>query len=180
MYKTALLSVLGFLAVSASNVMEIPNENWLRVMQKESAIKMQLYGHKLGSEAGPVSWSECDSQRQYDVASGTASPMPLVVGDFVSLGLEIIFNNDINLVGNYVNVRFTAENTDNPIGLFAMDYPAAIPGLYGAGDEYVDKISWFVPSFAPLGHYNVQISVHGKDKVKDLYACLMVDFDIFQ
>ena len=96
----------------------------------------------------------------------------------MALNLDVIFNTDVNVVGNYIYVQFTSAGGTDPIALFAQDYPATVPGDYGAGDEYTDSISWLVPSFAPLGHYHVSITVHGADKDKDKWACLVADFDI--
>lgn len=178
MYKATLLAVIGLIAsVTASHKMEIPKENWLRLGEK-SLVEMQLYGSKLGASASSVSWSECSSQHVYDVATGTATPNPPQVGSNVALGLDIIFNNDADVDGNYIYVMFTAAGSSSPIPLYAQDFPAATPGQYGAGDEYTDSISWLIPSFAPLGHYDAQITVHGANKDSDVFACLRAQFDI--
>ncbi len=86
---------------------------------KESLVKMQLHGNRLGSTASRVSWSECQSLHLYDVATGTASPNPPTVGDFVGLNLDVIFNDDADVAGNYINVQFTAEGSSSPIALYA-------------------------------------------------------------
>ena len=111
MFKTLVLAVIGLIASSAATRVEIPMENWLKVSPKSSPIKMQLQGAsnmKLGSTATPVKWSECNSQRLYDVATGTANPQPPKVGDFVDLNLDVIFNSDADVVGNYIYVLFTS------------------------------------------------------------------------
>lgn len=177
MFKTVVLALCGVLAM-ASTKFEIPVEAFKAVAPKESLVKMQLHGSRLGSTASSVSWSECQSLHLYDVATGTASPNPPIVGDFVGLNLDVIFNNDANVVGNYINVQFTAQGSSSPIALYAQDFNSGHPGQYGAGDEYTDAISWLVPSFAPLGHYKVQIVVHGPNKDTDNFACLYADFDI--
>lgn len=177
MYKATLLAVIGLIAsVTASHKMEISKENWLKLGDKK-LVEMQLY-NKLGSSASSVSWSECDSQHLYDVATGTATPNPPQVGSNVGLGLDIIFNADADVVGNYIYVLFTAAGSSSPIPLYAQDFPATNAGSYGAGDEYTDSISWLIPSFAPLGHYNAQITVHGADKDANVFACLRAEFDI--
>ena len=66
-----------------------------------------------------MTWSECDSQRLYDVAAGTATPNPLVVGSEVKLDMDVIFNNDALVVGNFVKVSFTAESAKYPITLYS-------------------------------------------------------------
>ena len=175
MFKTIILAMCGLLSASA---FEVPLENWQMVAPKESLVKMQLHGSRLGSSASSVTWSECASEHLYDVATGTANPNPPQVGSFVSLNLDVIFNADAYVVGNYISVLFTAEGSQSPINLYAQDFNSGSPGQYGAGDEYTDALNWLIPSFAPLGHYHAQIQVHGNDKEKDIFACLVADFDI--
>ena len=90
----------------------------------------------------------------------------------------MIFNSDADVVGNYIYVLFTAAGSTSPISLYAQDFNSNSPGEYGPGDEYTDAITWLIPSFAPLGHYHAEIRVHGNDKDKDVWACLVADFDI--
>jgi hypothetical protein len=45
-----------------------------------------------------------------------------------------------------------------------------------AGDDYKDEITWAIPSFAPSGHYAVQITLHDKDNKP--FDCLTADFDL--
>jgi hypothetical protein len=149
-----------------------------RIAAKESLVKMQLHGSRLGSSASSVTWSECASEHLYDVATGTANPNPPQVGSFVSLNLDVIFNADAYVVGNYISVLFTAEGSQSPINLYAQDFASGSTGQYVAGDEYTDALNWLLPSFAPLGHYHAQIQVHGANKDKDIFACLVADFDI--
>ena len=118
MFNIIALALCGVLAV-ASTRMEIPVEAFKAVAPKDSLVKMQLHGSRLGSTASKVSWSECQSLHLYDVATGTASPNPPTVGDFVGLNLDVIFNNDADVVGNYINVQFTAEGSTSPIALYA-------------------------------------------------------------
>jgi hypothetical protein len=178
MFKTLVFAVLATIAATKS-VMEIPRESWLTASPKESPIKLQLQGAaRLGSTATSVKWSECDSQHLYDVATGTANPNPPVVGGFVALNLDVIFNSDVDVVGNYIYVLFTSLGSTDPIPLYAQDFAATNPGQYSAGDEYTDALNWLIPSFAPQGHYHAQIQVHGADKDTDIFACLVADFDI--
>jgi len=181
MFKALAIAVIGLIASATASHMEIPMQNWLQASPKTSPIKMQLIGAsqmKLGSSATPVQWSECKSQRLYDVATGTANPQPPQVGNNVALNLDVIFNADADVIGNYIYVLFTAAGSTSPISLYAQDFPSNSPGQYGAGDEYTDGISWLIPSFAPFGHYHAEIRVHGADKEKDVWACLVADFDI--
>ncbi len=181
MFKTLALAFCGLLSLAnAATSIEISKEQWLAAVPKSGFLQLHETRDSagLGSSATKVTWSECQSQRLYDVATGTASPNPPTVGGFVALNLDVIFNTDVNVHGNYIYVQFTAAGGTDPIALFAQDYPATQPGDYGAGDEYTDSISWLVPSFAPLGHYHVLITVHGADKDTNKWACLAADFDI--
>ncbi len=120
MFKTLALAVCGLLSLASAATLEIPMENWLAAAPKSGFLK--LHGQKegrVGSTATKVTWSECDSQHLYDVATGTASPNPPIVGNFVGLNLDVIFNTDANVVGNYVYVQFTAAGGTDPIALFA-------------------------------------------------------------
>ena len=139
---------------------------------------MALHGGRLGATGSFVDWSECPSLHLYDVACGTAIPNPVIIGSNVGLNLDVIFNDDANVVGNYIQVLFTAEGSDSPIPLYSQDFNSNNPGEYGAGDEYTDSIGWLVPSFAPIGHYHASITIHGPSKTTDNYACLVADFDI--
>ena len=89
------------------------------------------------------------------MAAGTATPNPPVINAFVTLNLDVIFNDDVDLVGLNVAVLLTALGSSNPMTLYAADFKSNAPGAYGAGDEYEDTLSWPIPSFAPYGHYAV-------------------------
>ena len=58
MLKIVVLALCGVLAM-ASTKMEIPVEAFKAVAPKESLVKMQLHGSRVGSSASRVSWSEC-------------------------------------------------------------------------------------------------------------------------
>ena len=115
---------------------------------------------------------------KYDVAAGTADPNPPQVGDWVTLNVDVIFNDDVDVQGLFINVLFTAEGQTNPMNLYSADFKSKAPGSYSAGDEYEDSLTWPIPSFAPLGHYCAQIIVHGPTVQDDKYACIQADFDI--
>ncbi|TNV76302.1 hypothetical protein FGO68_gene9615 [Halteria grandinella] len=180
MFKV-LATLAALFGLSTASTLEIPLSAWSKVLPKESAVKMQLYGAQhptLKSIASGVTWSECNSEHVYDVACGTAKPNPPIVGDWVGLNMDIIFNNDADVTGNFISVAFTAQNSKSPIPLYSQDFNSGQPGQYGAGDEYTDALTWFVPGFAPLGHYNVTIEVHDQGQ-KQVYACIQAEFDIY-
>ena len=70
---------------------------------------MELYGAKqrLGSTASYIDWAECNSLHTYDVAAGTATPNPPQVGGWVTLNVDVIFNDDVDVKGLSINVMFT-------------------------------------------------------------------------
>lgn len=139
---------------------------------------MQPSKHRLGSEASYIDWSECASLHKYDVAAGTATPNPPVVGSWVTLNVDVIFNDDVTVNGLFINVLFTSQGQTDPVNLYNADFLSKTPQSFGAGDEYEDSLSWPIPSFAPLGHYSAQIIVHGASAQNDNWACIAADFDI--
>ena len=155
-------------------------EAWLAASPRESPLQMSIVMSmiNLGSSASNVKWGECLSKKVYDVAQGTSVPNPPLVGNNVVLNLDIVFNVVVEIKAILVNVQFTAQGSTSPITLYQQDMAATNPGTYSPGDEFVDSVSWLIPSFAPLGHYAASISVHGNDQKVDNFACLTADFDI--
>jgi hypothetical protein len=64
--------------------------------------------HNLESIVSPIKWGECKSEHFYDSASGTSNPINPIVGQEVSLQLDIIFNQEVDVTGLMVIVNFTA------------------------------------------------------------------------
>ena len=164
----------------ASVNLEIPADSYLEHWPKESPVKMALYGSHpiLSSSATSIKWGECPSKKVYDVATGVSQPDPPQVGSNVGLNLSILMNQQADIKGIYINVDLTPQGSTSPIVLYQQDFPATSPGTYSPGDEFSDSVSWLIPSFAPLGHYGVTITVHGADQKSDNFACLTADFDI--
>lgn len=79
---------------------------------------------RLGSSASSVKWGSCDSQKVYDVATGTNQPDPPNVGSNIDLNLDVIFNAAANIQGIHVSVAFTAQGATGPIDLYSQDSPA--------------------------------------------------------
>jgi len=75
--------------------------------------------HGDGSSASEVKWGECPSQKIYDIATGTNTPNPPVVGDNVALNLDVILNAAAEIKGIMVNVQFTAVGATTPINLYS-------------------------------------------------------------
>ena len=76
-----------------------------------------------------------------------------MVGSWVTLNVDVIFNDDVTVNGLYISVLFTSQGATEPVNLYSTDFPSDSPAQFGAGDEYEDSLSWPIPSFAPLGHY---------------------------
>jgi len=176
-----MLSKLIYLATLAAPILgesylDIPDETWRQHLRKSDFLS--LYGSRVGSQVSPLKWGECTSIHAYDMASGKSSPTSLIVGKEVSLELDVIFNQEVEVKGLKTEVMFTAQGATSPILLYSQDMPGTNPGKYEAGDEYQDSVKWLIPSFAPLGHYSFSVKVHNGDS-SATYACLTADFDIY-
>ena len=172
------LTFIALIGYAATTTIEIPDKAWKSL--KPSKVP-QMYGpHRLGSQASYADFSECPSLHKYDVAAGTADPNPPEVPGLVTLNLDVIFNDDVNVEGISVGVLVTILGSDTPVNLASFEYNAKTPGPYYAGDEFEQEFTWPIPSFAPLGHYTIQVKLHGPDQTKDNYACIQADFDISQ
>ena len=156
------LTLIGLIGFAATITIEIPDKAWKSL--KPSSKAPQMYGpHRLGSQATYADFSECPSLHKYDVAAGTADPNPPEVPGLVTLNLDVIFNDDVNVQGVSVGVLVTMLGSDTPVNLASFEFKANVPGAYYAGDEFEQDFTWPIPSFAPQGHYTIQIKVHGAD-----------------
>jgi hypothetical protein len=176
-----MLSQLLYLATLAGPILgqsylEIPDYTWRQHLSKSEYLS--LYGSTVGSQVSPLKWGECASTHAYDMASGKSTPASLIVGQDVSLDLDVIFNEEVDVKGLKTEVMFTAQGATTPILLYSQDMPGTHPGKYEPGDEYQDSVKWLIPSFAPLGHYSFSVKVHNGD-YSATYACLTADFDIY-
>ena len=70
------------------------------------------------------------------MASGKSTPASLIVGQDVSLELDVIFNEEVDVKGLKTEVMFTPQGATTPILLYSQDMPATNPGKYEPGDEY--------------------------------------------
>ncbi len=61
------------------------------------------------SQASYAELSECGSQHKYDVAVGTATPNPPIVGDWLVMNLEVTFNQNVEINTLYINVLYPAS-----------------------------------------------------------------------
>ena len=99
------LTLIGLIGFAATTTIEITDSAWKAL--KPSKVP-QMYGpHRLGSQASYADFSECPSLHKYDVAAGTADPNPPEVPGLVTLNLDVIFNDDVNVQGVSVGVLVT-------------------------------------------------------------------------
>ena len=79
------------------------------------------------------------------------------------------------------DVEFTTTNvavTIDGINLYNQDFPKDVK--VAAGGNFQTTFEWYVPGFAPKGHYHTQVSILGKvggskDSVK--VGCITAEFD---
>lgn len=120
---------------------------------------------------GAVTWGECaggDGDFAVDLSNTYSVPAIPVKGINVELELHGTFTADVDLSGLKVYVTW------NKTPLYTNDFPRV--KHYAAGDSYADEITWLIPSFAPSGHYAVQITLH--NKAGEIYDCISADFDL--
>jgi hypothetical protein len=166
--QKVLLAVFGFVAaVQAAAEIKITPKHYLKASPTnlvKSLLKPKLQG--------AVTWGECaggDGDFAVDLSSTYSVPTVPVKGINVELELHGTFTNDVDLAG--LKVYVTWDNTP----LYTNDF--ARTKHYAAGDSYKDEITWLIPSFAPSGHYSVQITLHDKDN-KTIFDCISADFDL--
>ena len=119
MFKIA--SAIALISLASSAVVQITDQTW------ELTAPQTQPKHRLGSEASYISWSECASEHKYDVAAGTATPNPPVVGSWVTLNVDVIFNDDVTVTGLFINVLFTSQGQSSPVNLYSADFASANP-----------------------------------------------------
>ena len=98
MIKATLLALLGLIAVTSANKLEVPFRNFYQSTPTGGLIKSVARSQfGLQSSASSVKWGSCDDQGVYDVAKGSNTPEPPKVGSDVSLNLDVIFNTQVSL-----------------------------------------------------------------------------------
>ena len=116
--------------------------------------------------------TECDSKKAYAAWYATKGLLYSPQGWVWTVKLDMIFNQNVNVVANYMTHTFTPAGSSSPNILSAQDVRPRSPGPYGPDDEYEDTITWSLPS-TNKGSYKMQIVVHGPSKDSDNYVCLL-------
>lgn len=171
MMNKVILALFGLVAaVQAASEIVITPADFIRASASNpKSLLKSLMKPRL---TGPVTWGECtggDGDFAVDLSSTYSVPAIPVKGANVELELHGTFTNDADLAGLKVYVTW------NKTPLYTNDF--ARTKHYGAGDSYADEITWAIPSFAPSGHYAVQITLHNKDN-KVVFDCISADFDL--
>lgn len=164
-----ILALFGLVAVAqAATEIIIKPTDFVKLSTPKSLLQ-SIMRPKL---QGPVTWGECaggDGDFAVDLSSTYSVPKIPVKGINVQLELKGTFTNDVDLSGLKVYVEW------NKTPLYVNDFPRT--KHYAAGDDYSDEITWMIPSFAPSGHYAVQITLHDKSG-KVVFDCISADFDL--
>lgn len=172
MYKSVLLALFGLVAVAsaAENRIELGIKNYLKLSTPLSFLKTYT-SSRLSAPGDPTVWADCDADGGFkiDMTQTYNKPEPPTKGSNVELIFGGVFTQDVALGG--INVYVTWNDTPLYVNFFNRSKDAH------AGDAYTDDITWLVPSFAPSGHYHVELTVQDKGKTTKL-ACKTVDFDL--
>ena len=168
MMNKVILAFFGLVAaVSATHEINVSPAHFLKAMRPKTIIK-SLMRPTLQS---PVTWGECaggDGDFAVDLSNTFSVPALPTKGITVELDLTGTFTADVDLSG--LKVYVTIDKTP----LYVNDFPRV--HHYAAGDSYKDQIKWVIPSFAPSGHYAVQITLH--NKANEIFDCISADFDL--
>lgn len=175
MNKAVLIALLG--VASIVSAFEIPMENYLKAVPAHVLMQNMMRNPKLESTATAVKWGKCSDEGVYDVAKGTNTPQPPQVGSNINLNLDVIFNDDANVSGLFIDVKLTAQGTSTPITLYSNDFKVDNAKVYHDGDELLQKETWLVPSFAPYGLYQISLKVHDPAN-QDTFVCQTAEFTI--
>lgn len=163
-----ILAIFGLVAAAqATSEIIIKPKHFLKLSTPKSLVQSFLHPRLQGE----VTWGECEGGSgdfAVDLSDTYSNPKVPVKGSNVQLELHGAFTNDVDLAGLKVYVEW------NKTPLYVNDFPRA--KHYSAGDDYKDEITWAIPSFAPTGHYAVQVTLH--DKANLVFSCISADFDL--
>ena len=126
---------------------------------------------------GHIKWGTCDIQQPdvyiSDETQTFCEPDPVAKGDTVTFHLGGIITQDVKMTTTGVSVMW------NGTPLFKQDYP--INNIIHANEPFNTQLSWWIPGFAPTGHYVATVKLSGKT-VKGgqdaVVNCLTADFDL--
>lgn len=120
--------------------------------------------------SGVVAFSQCDDDVGsflLDTSATRSDPSPVTKGTSVKLDLEGVTTDDINVNNAHIHVDW------NGSPLYDDDF--ANPAKK-SDDQLSIELNWDVPSFAPSGHYHVEI--RGTDSDGTTNICVNAEFDL--
>ena len=126
---------------------------------------------------GHIQWGACDAQvPDVYISDSTATfcdPDPVAKGDTITFHLGGILTQDVKMTNTNVAVIW------NGTPLYKSDFP--LSAVIHANENFNTQLSWWIPSFAPSGHYTAKVTLAGK-AVKggqdQSFNCLTADFDL--
>jgi hypothetical protein len=172
MNKAVLVAILGLVAfTSAMDSIEITPMHFFKAGALSSPISLAKSMVRPSLKDNVV-WGTCPSSNKFKTDSSNTynKPQPPVKGTNVQLFLAGTFLDDCDLAGLKVYVTWN----NNP--LYVNDFPRS--AHYDEGTPYKDNIQWLIPSFAPSGHYHVELTLHDSQGTPENFACLTADFNL--
>lgn len=120
---------------------------------------------------GAVTWKSCTSDGGFktDFTNTRSNPLQPVKGKNVDLILQGVWTDDANLDA----IKVYCEWNGTP--LYQEEVVRGVD--YSEGDVLKDTVTWFIPGFAPSGHYTAKLFLHDKGTTTN-YACIQADFDM--
>ena len=106
---------------------------------------------------GDVTFAQCDDDFgvfSFDKTNTRTNPDPLVKGQNVAFNLAGIVSDTITVTNLHIHVDWNGST------LYDEDHPQS--NTYDSSYNY--SLGWFVPSFAPSGHYAVTITGTGTNE----------------
>ena len=138
----------------------------------------KVQGKKLmDGDIGHVTWTECEAAVKDDFVPDFsltyAQPDPAVKGGNVGLNLGGIFNMDTTVTNARIDVLWAGSP------LHREDHP--LSEVVPANGPFAYTLGWYIPPFAPSGHYEVTITINGTtagSPTAQPVGCLNADFDL--
>ena len=163
MNKTILVALLAAVATAQMTI----NTPFYKFLKPRALLKS--INHPVLQ--GTVTWANCDSDGGFktDFTNTKSNPLVPVKGQNVDLILQGIFTDDADLDA----IKTYCEWNNTP--LYQEEFSRVTH--YNSGDLLKDKITWFIPGFAPTGHYSVKLTLHDKGTITT-FGCIQADFDL--
>ena len=148
---------LLFDAMSPSNF-----QNLIKIMvdsskpRKNATLDSNATIATYGMDIGKASFQQCDDDfgvYALDTAGTTYNPNPVTKGNFLNFYLAGYVTNNVSIKKGHLQVLLN----DTP--MYQQEYASLECFAGGSCDR---DMTWFVPTFAPMGKYDVIITASGK------------------